>query len=420
MKTLYIDCSMGAAGDMLAAALLELMPDADAALSQMNAFGIHGVAYARERMAKCGIMGTHLSVKVHGEEEGRDDREGSGCRDHRDHRDHRDDREMHEHGHGHHEHHHEHHGLGDVLHLVGHLALPEKVKGDVAAVYQLLADAESRAHGRPVGEVHFHEVGALDAVADIAAVCWLLAELAPDEVVVSPIHVGSGTVRCAHGILPVPAPATAFLLEGVPSYSDGAVQGELCTPTGAALLKHFATRFGPQPTMSVKAVGYGAGAREFEGRANLLRASLGESVADGDADEVFELTCNIDDMTGEEIAFACERLFAAGAKDVLTIPVTMKKGRPGVMIQALCAVADHDALVAAMFRHTTTLGIRETRCRRQVLARREETVALSDGTTVRRKVSEGYGVRRATREFDDVAAAARAADLPIRDVVGDF
>ena len=412
MKTLYIDCSMGAAGDMLAAALLELMPDADAALAQLNAFGIHGVVYARERMAKCGIMGTHLSVKVHGEEEGEQEignrEEGRGKSE----GGHRHDREMHGH--------HEHKSLAHILHHVGHLALPEKVKGDVAAVYQLLADAESRAHGRPVGEVHFHEVGALDAVADIAAVCWLLAELAPDEVVVSPIHVGSGTVRCAHGILPVPAPATAFLLEGVPSYSDGAVQGELCTPTGAALLKHFATRFGPQPTMSVKAVGYGAGAREFEGRAHLLRASIGESVAGGDADEVFELVCNIDDMTGEEIAFACERLFAAGAKDVLTIPVTMKKGRPGVMIQALCAVADHDALVAAMFRHTTTLGIRETRCRRQVLARREETVALPGGTTVRRKVSEGYGVRRAKLEFDDVAAAARAADLPIRDVAGDF
>ena len=163
MKTLYIDCSMGAAGDMLAAALLELMPDADAALAQMNAFGIHGVAYARERMAKCGIMGTHLSVKVHGEEEGRDDRE------------------MHGHGHGHEHGHHEHKSLAHILHLVGHLALPEKVKGDVAAVYQLLADAESRAHGRPVGEVHFHEVGALAAVADIAAVCWLLAELARER-----------------------------------------------------------------------------------------------------------------------------------------------------------------------------------------------------------------------------------------------
>ena len=149
------------------------------------------------------------------------------------------------------------------------------MKGDVAAVYHLLADAESRAHGRPVGEVHFHEVGALDAVADIAAVCWLLAELAPDEVVVSPIHVGSGTVRCAHGILPVPAPATAFLLEGVPSYSDGAVQGELCTPTGAALLKYFVEEFTDMPAMSIEKCGHGMGTKDFE-RANCVRITLGE------------------------------------------------------------------------------------------------------------------------------------------------
>ena len=390
MKTLYLDCGMGAAGDMLAAALLELMPDPDVAVARLNAFGIHGVVYAREKTAKCGIAGTHLKVTVHGEEEG---------------------------GHHHdHHHHHEHHGLEDILHLVGHLTLPDKVKKDVAEVYRLLADAESRAHGRPVGEVHFHEVGALDAVADIAAVCWLVAELAPDEIVASPIHVGSGTVRCAHGVLPVPAPATAFLLEGLPSYSDGAVRGELCTPTGAALLKHLVNRFGPQPAMRVTAIGYGAGKKDFEGLANLLRASLGESAEVAGVDDVFELSCNIDDMTGEEIAFACERLFAAGAKDVVTVPLTMKKGRPGVMIQALCAPGDHDALVAAMFRHTTTLGIRETRCRRQVLERREETANLPDGTTVRRKVSEGYGVRRAKLEHDDVAAYARKADVPLREV----
>ena len=399
MKTLHIDCSMGAAGDMLAAALLELVPDPDAALARLNAFGLHGVAYAREKSAKCGIMGTRLSVKVHGEEEGDAD-----CHGHEHHCGH------------HHEHHHAHHGLDDMLHLVGHLALPEKVKEDVAAVYRLLADAESRAHGRPVGEVHFHEVGALDAVADIAAVCWLLAEIAPDEIVVSPVHVGSGTVRCAHGVLPVPAPATAFLLEGVPSYSDGAVQGELCTPTGAALLRHFATRFGPQPVLRVTAIGYGAGKKDFEGRANLLRAALGESMTEDGTDEVLELSCNIDDMTGEEIAFACERLFAAGAKDVVTIPLTMKKGRPGVMIQALCAPSGHDAVVAAMFRHTTTLGVRETRCRRHVLARREEAATLPDGTIVRRKVSEGYGVRRVKLEHDDVAAYARKADVPLREV----
>ena len=403
MKTLYIDCGMGAAGDMLAAALLELTPDPDAALARLNAFGIHGVAYAREKTAKCGIAGTHLKVTVHGDEEG-----GREQGDFRDRREYREEGHVHSH--------HLHHRLEDVLHLVGHLALPDKVKEDVAAVYRLLADAESRAHGRPVGEVHFHEVGALDAVADIAAVCWLLAELAPDEVVASPIHVGSGTVRCAHGVLPVPAPATAFLLEGLPSYSDGTVRGELCTPTGAALLRHFVTRFGPQPAMRVTAIGHGAGKRDFEGLANLLRASFGESGEAAGADEVFELSCNIDDMTGEEIAFACERLFAAGAKDVVAIPLTMKKGRPGVMIQALCAPAGHDALVAAMFRHTTTLGIRETRCRRQVLARREEKATLPDGTPVRRKVSEGYGVRRVKLEHDDVAAYARKADVALREV----
>ena len=395
MKTLYIDCGMGAAGDMLAAALLELMPDPDAALARLNAFGIHGVAYARETTTKCGIAGTHLKVTVHGDEEG----------DHN-----------HHHDHGHH---HEHHGLQDILHLVGHLALPEKVKENVAAVYRLLADAESRAHGRPVGEVHFHEVGALDAVADIAAVCWLMAELAPDEIVASPVHVGSGTLRCAHGVLPVPAPATAFLLEGVPSYSDGSVRGELCTPTGAALLRHFVTRFGSQPAMRVTAIGHGAGNRDFEGIANLLRMSFGESGGAAGVDEVFELSCNIDDMTGEDISFACERLFAAGAKDVVAIPLTMKKGRPGVMIQALCAPADHDVLVAAIFRHTTTLGIRETLCRRHVLARREETVTLPDGTAARRKVSEGYGVRRAKLEYDDVASYARKADIPLREVAAE-
>lgn len=389
MKILYIDCSMGAAGDMLAAALLELTGDAGAALARLNSFGIPGVEYALEKVVRGGIAGTRLAVKVHGEEEG--------------------------HGHHHHGGHHEHHGLEAILHLVGHLSLPEKAKGDVAAVYRLLADAESRAHGRPVGEIHFHEVGALDAVADIAAVCWLLAEIAPDEIVASPVHVGRGTVQCAHGALPVPAPATAFLLEGVPSYSDGEVNGELCTPTGAALLRHFATRFGPQPAMRVAAVGYGAGTKEFPNRANLLRASLGEDCLGGDSDEVLELSCNIDDMTGEEIAFACERLFEAGAKDVVTIQAVMKKGRPGVILQALCAAKDRDALVAAIFRHTTTLGMRETTCRRHLLRRRIETETLQDGSIVRRKHAEGFGVSRSKIEHDDLASIAREKGVSLRE-----
>ncbi len=386
MKTLYLDCGMGAAGDMLAAALLELMPDPDAALARLNSFGIPGVAYAREKMSRCGIAGTHLAVTVHGEEEGKG-------------------------------HHHEHHGLHDILHLVEHhLNLPDAIRPDVAAVYRLLADAESRAHGCPVDEIHFHEVGALDAVADIAAVCWLMSEIAPDEVVVSPVHVGSGTVECAHGILPVPAPATAFLLETAPSYSDGNVQCELCTPTGAALLRHFASRFGAQPMMRVTAIGYGVGRKDIPGRANILRAALGESVDASSMDEVLELSCNIDDMTGEEMSFACERIFAAGAKDVLTLPACMKKGRSGMLLQVLCSETDAADVVAAMFRHTTTIGIRETRCRRYVMTRREETVALPDGTALRKKVSEGFGVRRAKIEHEDLARAARASGKPLREV----
>lgn len=254
----------------------------------------------------------------------------------------------------------------------------------------------------------------MDAVADIAAVCLLMAGLAPDEVVASPVHVGTGTVRCAHGVLSVPAPATAFLLEGVPAYADGSVTGELCTPTGAALLRRFVKRFAPLPLMRVTATGFGAGKKDFP-RANLLRASLGESVWDG-SDEVFEMACTVDDMTGEDVAYACERLAEAGARDVVTSAVQMKKGRPGTVIQAWAAPADRAAVTAAFFAHTTTLGVREHLCRRSVLTRRTETVTLADGETVRRKVSDGYGVHRVKDEYEDLARVARARGVPLRGV----
>lgn len=392
MKTLYLDCSMGAAGDMISAALLELMPDPDAAIARLNSIGIPGVIYTRERTSRCGIAATHLAVTVNGEEE---------CA-----------HEHHDHAH-HHHHAHSHRSLDDMLHIAESLTLPQKAKEGVAAVYRLLADAESRAHGRPVGEVHFHEVGAMDAIADIAATCWLMSELAPGQVVVSPVNVGGGTVRCAHGVMPVPAPATAFLLEGIPSRGDAEVQCELCTPTGAALLRHLASSFGPMPAIMTHKVGFGAGKRDFEGRANLLRATLGESAADGDANDVVEIRCNIDDMTGEDIAFACEQIFNAGALDVLTIPATMKKGRPGVMLDVLCDQSRREDVATAIFRHTSTLGIRESVCRRTVLSRREEPVPLSDGTTARRKVSEGRGIVRSKLEHDDLAAYALAHGISI-------
>ena len=255
MRTLYIECNMGAAGDMLLAALYELLEDKSAFLDTMNGLGLPGVHLEAVPGTTCGIAGTHMRVTVHGEEE-HEPAAGHG--------------HGHAHGHDHahpheHAHAHAHHHAtpGHIAEIIDGLTLPDAVKQHARSVYDAIAVAEAKAHGCPVGDVHYHEVGALDAVADVTGVCYALHLLQPERVVVSPIHVGSGTVRCAHGVMPVPAPATANLLTGVPIYG-GAVQGELCTPTGAALLTHFAASFGPMPVMSVEAAGVGIGTKTFE------------------------------------------------------------------------------------------------------------------------------------------------------------
>lgn len=404
MKTLYLDCSMGAAGDMLAAALLELLPDPDAFVAELNALAIPDVKFSRETSVKCGITGTHLQVTVHGEEEGAHDHHHAHSHDH-----HHDHAHAHHHDHAHSHHHHA--SLHDIEHIVrGHLSLPATVADNVMAVYHLIADAESKAHGKPVSEIHFHEVGTMDAIADITAVCLLMHRLAPDEIIVSPVHVGSGQVHCAHGILPVPAPATATILQDVPIYG-GSIQGELCTPTGAALLKHFANSFGEMPVMRTSAIGYGMGQKDFPA-ANCVRALLGERSAA--SDDVIELCCNIDDMTGEAIGYVFDKLFAAGALDVYTIPIGMKKSRPGHLLHVICREADKDALVRALFAHTTTIGIRENRFRRYTLDRHIETIETADGP-VRRKCSTGYGVSREKFEHDDLARIADAQGLSLRE-----
>ena len=397
MKTLYLDLSMGAAGDMLAAALLELLPDPDSFLAELNGLGIPGVRYQRERAVKCGVTGTHLAVTVDGEEE------------------HSHDHHPHDHGHEHHhdqgthDHEHRHSGIHDIEHIVrDHLALPSKVKDDVMAVYALIAQAESHVHGAPVTEIHFHEVGTMDAVADITAVCLLMDRLAPDLVTASPVHVGSGQVRCAHGILPVPAPATAHILRDVPIYG-GQIQGEVCTPPRAALLRHFAAQFGPMPLMRTQAVGYGCGKKDFEA-ANCVRAMLGEA-GDG-GDQVAVLSCNLDDMTAEALGFAVERLFEAGALDAYTVPAGMKKSRPGVLLQAICRIQDRQAVTEALFRHTTTLGIRESVSRRYVLERSVQALDTPWGP-VRRKESSGYGVSRVKYEYEDLARIAREQKISL-------
>ena len=432
MKTLYLECGMGAAGDMLTAALLELMPDPEAAVTELNGLGIPGVQFSKEAVSKCGIGGTHMTVKVHGEEESEEmfhhhhehhdhsheyehDHE-SACHEHHDHlHEHEDHEHTHEHTHEHgdagHTHHH-HSSLDDIEHIVcGHLNIPEQVKQDVMAVYGLIAEAESHAHGVPVTEIHFHEVGTMDAVADITAVCLLMNKIAPDQVIVSPVHVGSGHVHCAHGILPVPAPATAYILNGVPMYG-GAVKGELCTPTGAALLKHFATRFGDMPVMRTEAIGYGMGKKDFE-QANCIRAMLGETEDAGDS--VLQLECNVDDMTAEELGFAMEAILAAGALEVYTVAAGMKKSRPGTLLSVLCHEAEKEKLVRVIFQNTTTIGVREHACSRYTLKRSFETVQTPYGE-VQKKISSGYGVTREKYEYEDLARIAREQGMSLEEV----
>ena len=412
MKTLYLECNMGAAGDMLTAALLELAEDKQAFLDRMNSLGLPGVKVEAEPAVKCGITGTHMRVTVHGEEEepGEDGHEHH----HHDHEHEHEHDHEHEHHHDHdhdheHEHHHHHASAGDIEALIRGLDVSEKVKADACAVYQLIAEAESKVHGRPVTEIHFHEVGTLDAVADVVGVCLLMEMIAPDRVLASPVHTGSGNVRCAHGILPVPAPATALLLEGIPSYG-GEVRGELCTPTGAALLKHFASGFGPRPVMAVKAIGYGMGKKDFE-RANCVRAFLGES--EGQRETVTKLECNLDDMTGEEIGFAQERLFEAGAFDVYTLPIGMKKSRPGILLSVVCRTEDADRMAEVLMAHTTTLGVRRLDLSRYVLKREIDTVDTAYGP-VRVKRARGMGTEKEKAEYEDLAELARKNNLPLK------
>ncbi|MCR4670479.1 MAG: nickel pincer cofactor biosynthesis protein LarC [Saccharofermentans sp.] len=392
MKTLYFDCQMGAAGDMLTAALYELLDDEGRKefLDKINNAGIQGVTSTAEPSVKCGITGTHMKVLVDGMEE----------QDHHHHHDHKE------------EHHHDHADMHGIEHIIDDLKIPGSVKEDAKQVYGLIAEAESHAHGKPVTDIHFHEVGTKDAVADVVSVCLLMDMLRPDRVMSSPVNVGSGHVHCAHGVLPVPAPATAYILRDVPIY-QGHVKSELCTPTGAALLKHFTDEFTDMPIIRIESTGYGMGRKDFE-QANCVRAFLGESL--GDAGRVTEFKCTLDDMTPEMIGFAEEVLFREGALEVYTLSAGMKKSRPGIELNVMCKEADRDKILKLIFKHTTTLGIREYTSRRYTLDRRIEERDTEYGK-VRLKISEGYGVKRQKWEYEDISRAARERGCSVEEII---
>lgn len=441
MKVLYIDCSMGAVGDMLTAAMAALLPDPQEFLRQIQAIGLPNVEVRLSKANKSGIQGNQFTVLINGVDEedvqsGHEhphdhhhehDHQHACCCAHDHSHDHSGE-DMHEASHGphhcdhphdhDHEHEHEHHhshphtSMTEIEAIVKGLNLDESVKRNVMGVYRLIANAESKAHGVPVTDIHFHEVGTLDAIVDISSFCLLMHMIKPDKVYASPIHVGAGTVRCAHGVLPVPAPATAYLLEGVPIYG-GAVQGELCTPTGAALLRYFVDQFGQMPVMSVNAIGYGIGKKDFTDT-SALRVMVGTSEAE--AENVCELECNVDDMTAEQIGFAMEQLFRDGAVEVFTSPVGMKKNRPGTLLQVLCRYSEKEILIRSIFKNTSTIGLRCYHVDRVTLDRKTEIVQTQFGP-VRRKISSGYGVTRSKLEFDDLARIAQENDLSLENVV---
>lgn len=414
MKTLYLECNMGAAGDMLMAALLELLEDREAFLAQMRALGIPGLELQPLRESKCGIWGTRMQVRLFGQEEESVDAHGHGH-----HHDHGHDH-VHDHDHEHHAHAqyehapeaHHHATLEEVCGLIDAMPLSSAVRDNAKAVYTRIARAEAQVHGSTLQQVHFHEVGTLDAVADVVGVCLMMELLQPDRVLVSPVCTGFGQVRTSHGVLPVPAPATALLLEGLPVYG-GEIRGELCTPTGAALLAHFGQEFGSMPLMQLQKVGIGLGKKDFPA-ANCVRALWGESGGAGE-DEVLELRCNLDDMTPEALSFAQQLLLDAGALDVFTLPIGMKKGRQGQLLTCLCRPGQREEMLRLLFLHTSTLGVRESLCRRAVLQRQERQVETEYGPVGVKSVS-GWGVTRHKAEYEDMAAIAREQGLPLERV----
>ncbi len=378
VKVCYLDCFSGIAGDMLLGALVDAGLELDTLRSEVAKLGIEGIEIEAERVKRGGLSAAKIHVKA--------------SRDHA------------------------HRSLSAIARIIGKSDLAPEIKDDCLRVFRRLGEVEARAHGIPVERVHFHEVGALDAIADIVGACAGVRALGIERIRCSPINLGSGTVQAAHGTMPVPAPATARLVEGVPTYSDGPAV-ELTTPTGAALAVTLSRDFGPPPAMRIGASGYGAGSRDLPGRANVLRVLVGEDGrADAPPEEVWVLEANIDDMTPEMAGYAAERLLEAGALDVTVAPVYMKKNRPGFTLSVLAAPSDREALGALMLSETSTIGIRETPARRRTLERSWIPVRTQYGT-VRVKAAGPAGRPSGfAPEYDDCRRLAREHAVPFKAV----
>jgi len=431
MRIAYFDCLSGISGNMTLGALLACGLDESVLLAELAKLPLEGWQLTAQPVRKRGISAIYVDVRDHGHahedgqdhghthEDGQD--HGHTHEDGQDHGHTHEPTEEHAHRHGSHQgehagggHIHRHRrGLGEILRLIGASALSPRVKETAGAIFTRLGEAEAAVHGTTPDEVHFHEVGAVDAIVDIVGTAIGLEALGIDRVVASPLPLGRGWITCAHGVFPVPAPATALLVRGVP-IAETEIEAELVTPTGAAIITTLAERFGPLPAMTVRAVGYGAGGRDLP-RPNVLRLFLGDDADAGAPAEIVGLETNLDDVPGEVLGYLMDRLFAAGALDVFYTPIQMKKNRPGVLVRVLCAPTDAETCTGILFTETTTLGVRRQGYTRAVLPREQRIVTTPYGS-VRVKVSCWGDVERAEPEYDDCRTLAEAHGVALRAV----
>jgi uncharacterized protein (TIGR00299 family) protein len=383
MKLAYFDCFSGISGDMTLGALVDAGCAVEHLRGELRGLQVAGWELTAEKVWKNGMAATYVKVKTEDQSK--------------------------------------HRSLGAILEILEKSELAPRVRERASSIFRKLGEAEARVHDVPLEKIHFHEVGAVDAIVDIVGACIGFEALGIEKFACSALNVGGGTVKMAHGVLPVPAPATANLLQGRPTYSNG-VQKELVTPTGAAIVATLCETFGPQPAMSVHAIGYGAGTEDIEGQPNVVRIMVGEaaekSVAGFD-EEIAVVEANLDDMNPQIYGYFLEKALGAGALDVYTTPVQMKKNRPGTLLTVLCKPGDVNALMSLIFAETTTFGVRTYRAQRRVLPREWVSVGTEFGE-VRIKVSRVNGrILHVAPEFEDCKKLAAEKDVPLQRVIAE-
>lgn len=416
MKTLYLDCFAGISGDMTIGALLDLGLDFDYLKSELTKLGVTGYELSLTRVDRSGIQAAKFDVVMKAASQA-----SHSHHHHHHHHSHKHshDEETHSHPHTSHEdaHHHDHRSLSTIKHLIESASLSAQVKQNALAIFQRIGEAEAKIHGVDIETVHFHEVGALDSIVDIVGTCIGLEALGIEQIISSPLHVGFGTFTCAHGTYPIPGPAATEILRGLPVYAKD-IEGELVTPTGAAIAATLAQAFTKLPAMRIAKVGYGAGTRTYAKFPNVLRAVLGElEVEDMTSDTISVIEANLDDLSPQVFGHLMEQAFAAGALDLFYTPVQMKKNRPGVLLTLLCAPKSREQMMELVFRETTTLGIRYRDERRVILQREFVTVETAFGPINIKVARNQKGeVMNASPEFEDCHSAALQQRVAVRDV----